>query len=1089
MPAQTTDPDGFPSPKEFLRARRPERFSDSESVTITAIDRNLLEYHLNTLTSRNQESDFANFAHKLAERTICPNLRPQTGPAGGGDSKADAETYPVAEDLALAWFVGESREAASERWAFAFSTKKAWQGKVRSDVAKIANTKRGYVQAFFVTSQYVRDRDRADLEDELKKKHKFERVTILDRGWILNEVFKNGLQSLAIEELRISTPPKAEVQTGPRDTQRRKEMARLDQEITTLLGDRSADTRLVWDGIKAAELARELELPRSEIDGRYVRAIDLADKYGTERQKVEARYQWAWTTFWWHEDFAKFAELYLEFEGLAKDSSDIGELRKLHNLWNLFSRVQASGKIPEAKLRWNDRIVTLSNALDRMTKAEEMPSAALEAKLMLLWLQAFVTHPNVPANLFVQFKEVIESGEGLIGFPLKSTCELIAEMGDLFPDNQDFDDLSETITTVLARHDGEVSAADNLMRRSIQKLDAGHDYDAIELSGRALERLFKNDTQEEFIDGLYVAAAAYERIGLLWAARGSLINAASLMVSNYHRNHDPEALRISCFQRLKWIELFLGRLPDSLAWYEIEQGTRSVQGKQPKPRDNEDFVIYGGVLGHYFVRTDLATLKTFERLPDVLDSKGLYHTKIALLFALGWEEKAKAELGEALSNDLAEDMLKLRDQPAVDDLPTLMQLGDQPVIHMSSNLIGCQIHVEAQDTPACRLVGESFLAALESGMATAMREHFIPMVRGIDVSITSDTEAPCPFSFEVKDSGTKLKCAIKCADIFDPNKIRQEDQSKVKEKMFELIVHVVAKAFPIPDFFEKFEKLFVKAGGCNRAISFTGSIVTLGNVLGHTPPLNIQDWMKEAKNIYELKRTKPWDTDCGVPRREAKSQAKEEENKSADIRHQDVASLTVINVRLWDEAGWRGTMYFGFKNMNAPPVLVLGFDNLESGIEIFKDWREQFGEEDKNNEIRVVIVKGVYKDYPSAYRIAICGNFEGPRGQGKSYFSNIARLQTMQSTDGKSLRDFLEDFGRIKAYWLSFTKMGDMAPPKHHDLSIAKRHLVVREAWTIGLHDIDCMAICTDDDPVIPADVDKPPVVELLAKRRAQTQV
>ena len=36
----------------------------------------------------------------------------------------------------------------TERWAFAFSAKKDWQDKFRSDVAKIAATKRNYKKAF-----------------------------------------------------------------------------------------------------------------------------------------------------------------------------------------------------------------------------------------------------------------------------------------------------------------------------------------------------------------------------------------------------------------------------------------------------------------------------------------------------------------------------------------------------------------------------------------------------------------------------------------------------------------------------------------------------------------------------------------------------------------------------------------------------------------------------------------------------------------------------------------------------------------------------------------------------------------------------
>jgi hypothetical protein len=157
-------------------------------VERSALDRSMLEYHLETLTNRGEETLFEGFARRLAEREICPNLLPHTGPTGGGDSKVDSETYPVADTLALGWYFGVGRVAAEERWAFAFSAKKTWRPKVRSDVAKIAATGRGYTTAYFVTNQFVPDKARAAIEDQLQKKYKID-VRILDRTWICDRVF------------------------------------------------------------------------------------------------------------------------------------------------------------------------------------------------------------------------------------------------------------------------------------------------------------------------------------------------------------------------------------------------------------------------------------------------------------------------------------------------------------------------------------------------------------------------------------------------------------------------------------------------------------------------------------------------------------------------------------------------------------------------------------------------------------------------------------------------------------------------------------------------------------------------------------
>jgi len=162
-----------PRPSDFLRARRPERFSDTTDRTRIVLGRDLLSYKLSTLTSTKQEMDFEDFARRLGEREICPNLLPQTGPTGGGDSKTDASTYPVAPVLADRWFRGAPKAPSEEFWAFAFSAKASWRSKARSDVDKIAKLAIRPSLIYFVSSQLIKDKDRADTEAELTKKARY----------------------------------------------------------------------------------------------------------------------------------------------------------------------------------------------------------------------------------------------------------------------------------------------------------------------------------------------------------------------------------------------------------------------------------------------------------------------------------------------------------------------------------------------------------------------------------------------------------------------------------------------------------------------------------------------------------------------------------------------------------------------------------------------------------------------------------------------------------------------------------------------------------------------------------------------------
>ena len=255
-------------PSDFMRARRPELFSDSTNAPGLFITREGFEYHLETLTNRKQETVFEHFARRLAEHEICPNLLPQTGPTGGGDSKTDSENYPVAESIAMRWYEGtDSLAAAKERWAFAFSAKKKWREKVNSDLESISKTNRGYTNVYFFTNQFVKDKERAALEDKLSAKYKT-KVHIMDRTWMVKCVFEHGRIELAVETLNLDqTNSRPRKLIGPRDLQNRARLDSLEKEIADPERYEGASYQLVEDCLRAALLARNLELAKVEIEG------------------------------------------------------------------------------------------------------------------------------------------------------------------------------------------------------------------------------------------------------------------------------------------------------------------------------------------------------------------------------------------------------------------------------------------------------------------------------------------------------------------------------------------------------------------------------------------------------------------------------------------------------------------------------------------------------------------------------------------------------------------------------------------------------------------------------------------------------
>jgi hypothetical protein len=503
--------------------------------------------------------------------SVFRGLLPQSGPTGGGDSKVDSETYPVADSLALAWYVGNGREAASERWGFAFSAKQKWRDKLKSDVAKIASTGRGYTKAFFVTSQYVRDKNRAELEDELRETHQLD-VRILDRTWILDVVFRNGRQELAIRELGVSPTIRKQVRRGPLDLERETDLSSLEQRIAANVANGGAGFVTVEDCIRAAVVSRELERPKTDTIGRFERAANMASKFGTQHQNVRCAYDYAWTAFFWFEDTAAFTAQYKSAEHFATDSKNVYDLELLTNLWMLFHSHARDAVDYDRHSR------VLVDSLTSFMTNDEAPTAALQAHWLLLSLQIAVAiaEQRPVGPLLQEFSGIITKGEALIGFPFLALADALAGLGEVLGDLREYETLHDQLVDVVARRKGEIEGANLLVVRAEQHLDSDRPIDAIRSIGKSLTLLAKHESRATFAHALYACACAYERIGLLWAARGTLLIAASASMSDFWQYEDITPFQAVCFRRLKWVELQLGRIPQLLAWHELDSTVRRV---------------------------------------------------------------------------------------------------------------------------------------------------------------------------------------------------------------------------------------------------------------------------------------------------------------------------------------------------------------------------------------------------------------------------------------------------------------------------------------------------------------------------------
>jgi hypothetical protein len=1090
------------SPRQFLRSRRPERFSDSVVVNESGLDRSLLEYHLDTITNRNQEVAFASFARRLAELEICPNLLPQTGPTGGGDSKVDSETYPVADQIAAGWSTGIGPEAASERWGFAFSAKRDWRAKAASDLRKMVGTGRDYAKAFFVSNQYIPDKGRAEVEDKLRKELGVD-IRILDRTWILDKVFGNGRELLAIEELNLSASTRKEVRRGPLDLQREQRREIIEERIQHALREGQQGFRLAEDCIEVADLARQLERPRVEIDGLYERAERIVAECGTEHQRIECAYKRAWTAFWWYEDYAGLNHFYEIVENRAKGSRNAYHIELLHNIWQLFHTSVVSGRFEAGRPLLAKRTEVLLAELARLSELEDQPSTVLQAQSLQSMVQLSLNLASkVPVEpVLARFQEIVSRSEGLVGFPLESLIDFLIEFGDLHGSSPAYDSLYDSLVESQTRRKGDVAAARMLARRGEQHLMADRPYDAIRSLGLSLRRLYKHESREDLIHALYLCGCAFDEVGLLWAARGLLLSAASIATADWWKYGEISRLQGACYNRLKWIELRLGRIPQILAWHELHEVVRNVladKGALKKEISEREFA-FDMILGIYFLKADQWELNRLAGIPDALGRLALTHARAALLYALGYELQLRNEFipDDERDEDVFDLFKKWRDQPAAQEFAAKLSLYDQRKVTLNSNLLGCHIEVKSENASPSLELAESILAGLESMLATGVMHSMAAREPTLTIEVKSSEFAELPFEYTLQDESGRPHLEVICGAI-QSSSMSREEQQEFKKKLFELLTAICARIIVANNISESLERLFRDELVLDRSIDFSASFVTVANVLGSKPKASLSDWEDRDFDRYPPKRILPWDASDHSGKKETAPKPKpltpgrgeipEAVIDDSRLKQTEMKTVSLIREVLWDKAKWGGTAFMAGYD-DTPPMLGLIFGECEVAKQIFKGLQSDIGQSEADERLRVTIIRGINKSKPAWYRLVLSSNLDGELKDIRRFVA-VSRIHTMTPDSDANLQGFLDSYSKAEQYILAGVCLDGSGkyPQLINSPQLVLRALSVRQAWEIGRHDPDLIGILEDDDPVIPPNQKQPPIVELLRWKRNQSR-
>jgi hypothetical protein len=260
----------------------------------------------------------------------------------------------------------------------------------------------------------------------------------------------------------------------------------------------------------------------------------------------------------------------------------------------------------------------------------------------------------------------------------------------------------------------------------------------------------------------------------------------------------------------------------------------------------------------------------------------------------------------------------------------------------------------------------------------------------------------------------------------------------------------------------------LQADAASERLAMIGSLcLSRRRIFGGVSRLD--HWSKHAPKDYAIRADRPTVVPL-APQTIASTETDNEQSKGQSdgdlpqveslpmvTDHSDVQVHSVIDVHLWNRAGWSGTAYGSF-GPAAPPFLALIFRDETAATRIFERWRDRFGKRDDAEEIYIGIIRQHSVEHPAHYGVVLTSAM--PLGSSNVPYSTlVSRSQSMEPDDDTNLTRFLGDYQREGAYLLMpMVLTSDQSQPKLlKELFVFKRVLHVKLAAEVNANDPENM--------------------------------
>lgn len=1035
----------------YYRRLRSNLFSDTEVVYETKLTPELFDLKLQQLSQDKKQSEFENFVLGLATRLVTPNIKPQTGPDGGGDGKVDGETYPVDKAISDKWWVSEGN-TGDHKWAIAISVQKNWKSKIEGDVKKAVETGRGYTKVIFFSSQKIKSSKRQEVEDELSKQYGVA-VSIFDGKWCSFAVFEQGCYNVATEKLNFSEEYRRKtVKEGSNDKRRKEELKKLENDLLSRQVE-SLDTDYVDDLLRSCLLSRGLERPRMETEGRFNRAQREAEAHGSSVQWFNITYHHAWTSFFWFHDVNAMYADYLKLKEYANMHTTVHTIELTTNILTNLENAAGVGLFDSERFRKEVQDLKTIKERKDLSQASRLFLELFFSEHRLLQM---IHCAQDPTSELKKLAELIKASANYPDICFDAQITIVEIIGRMIDDNEEYEKLIDDISEISSQRKSEVEGAIIHFNRAQTLIDKQQYKPVVKHLGHCVHAFLKEGYETELVKTYGYMGIALYNLELPYSAKAYLVKAASILVKEFFTKGTISHLLITVLWKLCEIELMTGRLVMYLNWREllfvIAHNGQEIESKEFVEKD----VLFDGGWACHFATADL-TRKTISFLPDIFARCDMPISENYLKYALGYQESVDKKFVNLITDDWGK---LLKQQPIHKQFLNSLNIAEEGQNTISTLVKGCRFTVRYENSIKSQLVSETFLATVETLLATFDTLELVVMSQEIQVEIVptdgqselergeNGTKYIFRVNYDTLDGETYWRCfAFFMAHFMSLNTMSNEEVKDLiaerheKEKIMDRIIALLE---------------------LNNAVY---------NVLGDKFKYSICQWKNANDKTYVCKA-------------DTKGETLIDQNPHTE--QQGVQTFSISStMEWWEKAGWTGVYFIYDTWLATPPIIGLAFKNLEAGKRIIHEWKEKITKGEPSVEL--YLIKGIDKQHPSWYRACVAPEIPFSHIIERQYIAVMCQKRTMTPNDTSNLDYFERVYSRFGNCQLVAVAIDDqMHINMDIDFSeaIEPKKVIITDAWKVSAGPIG-NALEWDDDPIIPkSESTTAPVIELMKNLR-----